>query len=56
MKMFVDSWGWIWETCTPDAEGACAFGPCGCARETGLHINNLSGEEVAALLPWMEEE
>lgn len=30
---FVDSWGSIWETCSPDDNDACAFGPRGCARK-----------------------
>lgn len=30
---FLDSWGAIWETCSPDDNDACAFGPRGCARK-----------------------
>jgi hypothetical protein len=29
---FFDSWGALWEICSPDAPEAVAFGPQGCAR------------------------
>jgi hypothetical protein len=30
---FLDSVDSIWETCNPDDNDACAFGPRGCARK-----------------------
>lgn len=30
--MFFDSHGGLWETCSPNAEGATAFGPTGSSR------------------------
>ena len=34
MKKFIDSWGWFWEICSSDDEGAVAFGPTGISRPT----------------------
>ena len=38
-EVFVDSWGWVWETCSPEDPEAEAFGPVGTAKDAGLALH-----------------
>ena len=41
---FLDSWGSVWETCSPDDNDALAFGPTGCARKVPSDLYSTTWE------------
>jgi hypothetical protein len=47
--MFLDSWGMVYITCSPDTDGAFAFGPRLASVETGLHYRYDMGLEPSDL-------